>query len=297
MLEARNISLALGGRVLLDTFELTLADAGLYLLLGPTGSGKSLLCRVLSGRQRPQRGSVVLDGQPLYRAFSSAGTMVHYASAEDPAPSGETFREYLQAELRSGGGGLQYLDMLSQVLKHHLADVEQLQLQQLAHGHWLLLQLALAVALPVRLAVLDGQLTSWDKSTCQAAAELLELTARQDKFILMSASRVAGAFPGAQRLLLRGGLPVTVQVLPATASLDVSLKPVAGAATAVIHAAERSQGYSSITSGKHFTVLGYLENGLHIALTDGLDAALAELAALGVQVRQVEWNLRERPAS
>lgn len=44
---------------------LSVASGALVGILGPNGSGKTTLLRLLSGTRAPQRGAVMLDGQPL----------------------------------------------------------------------------------------------------------------------------------------------------------------------------------------------------------------------------------------
>ena len=45
-----------------------------------------------------------------------------------------------------------------------------------------------------------------------------------------------------------------------------------------------------LTSGRHFKLLARLEDGLRIRLTGGLEAALAELSELGIEIRRIEWE-------
>lgn len=66
-LEAKDVEFSYGAAPVLRGIDLALDDGGLVALVGPNGSGKTTLLRVLSGLVRPQRGQVLLDGQPLDR--------------------------------------------------------------------------------------------------------------------------------------------------------------------------------------------------------------------------------------
>ncbi len=58
MIEARDLTLRYGDKLVLDRFSLTLPDAGVTALSGPSGCGKTTLLRVLAGLERPEAGTV-----------------------------------------------------------------------------------------------------------------------------------------------------------------------------------------------------------------------------------------------
>lgn len=60
ILTAKNISVTLGGKRLLDGFDLQIKRGERLVIAGPNGAGKSTLLRVLDGRLRPQTGTVRL---------------------------------------------------------------------------------------------------------------------------------------------------------------------------------------------------------------------------------------------
>jgi iron complex transport system ATP-binding protein len=65
MLEAKGLSLSVGGRELVRALDLSLAPGQCWSLLGRNGAGKTSLIHALAGLRRPQSGAVVLDGLPL----------------------------------------------------------------------------------------------------------------------------------------------------------------------------------------------------------------------------------------
>lgn len=72
MLEAHNISVALGTKKLLGNVSVNLRPGKINVILGPNGAGKSTLLGCLAGLILPSSGGVTLDNMPLadmdYRA-------------------------------------------------------------------------------------------------------------------------------------------------------------------------------------------------------------------------------------
>ena len=50
---------------IIDRFELTISPGERVGLKGPSGRGKTTLCRLLAGYERPKQGKVLLDGRPV----------------------------------------------------------------------------------------------------------------------------------------------------------------------------------------------------------------------------------------
>jgi len=63
ILEARNLSKSLGGKLIVDDVSLTLAQGELKVLIGPSGGGKSTLLQCLHYLHRPDQGEVLLEGR------------------------------------------------------------------------------------------------------------------------------------------------------------------------------------------------------------------------------------------
>lgn len=66
MLEARDVSFGYAGAVpLYRGFNLSVAPGERVALSAPSGFGKTTLCRLLAGYEKPQAGSVLVGGEPL----------------------------------------------------------------------------------------------------------------------------------------------------------------------------------------------------------------------------------------
>lgn len=65
VLAAQSVSVALGGRTVLEGVDAQVAPRTLTALVGPNGAGKTTLLRLLAGQLAPDSGTVTLDGTPL----------------------------------------------------------------------------------------------------------------------------------------------------------------------------------------------------------------------------------------
>ena len=69
LLKAENISFQYDKNSwILKDVSLTLQSGEIVGISGPSGYGKTTLCRILAGYERPQLGQVTLDGNPLPRS-------------------------------------------------------------------------------------------------------------------------------------------------------------------------------------------------------------------------------------
>ena len=66
MLELKNITKTFGSFKALDDLTMTVPKGSVYGLVGPNGAGKSTAIRHALGVYRPDSGTVLMDGQPVY---------------------------------------------------------------------------------------------------------------------------------------------------------------------------------------------------------------------------------------
>jgi Fe-S cluster assembly ATP-binding protein len=66
-LEIKNLNASIGERAILKNFSLTIPRGEVHAIMGPNGTGKSTLAKILAGHPdyTVQSGEVLLDGQPI----------------------------------------------------------------------------------------------------------------------------------------------------------------------------------------------------------------------------------------
>lgn len=66
MIELEQVTKCFGPILALEDVSLTVADGGIFGLIGTNGAGKSTMERIMSGVYRPDQGTVRLDGQSVF---------------------------------------------------------------------------------------------------------------------------------------------------------------------------------------------------------------------------------------
>ena len=66
MLELKNVTKTFGSVRALDDLTMTVPKGAVYGLVGPNGAGKSTAIRHITGIYRPDSGSIILEGMPIY---------------------------------------------------------------------------------------------------------------------------------------------------------------------------------------------------------------------------------------
>lgn len=209
MIEIADVSLKRGKALLFDRFCLTLPDPGIYVLSGPTGSGKSLVCRLIAGRIRPTGGAVRIDGSAP-RAGLSGQSGDFYGEAGAANTFNETVRDYLVAELSAAGvSSLSVADYFG-MLDSYFPGGNNTPLEFLSSGEFLIVQAVLAAAAPGRIAILDGHLNVLSADAATYCWQILQSSqVEHEKFIILTAN---DAHPHLEEestgIQLAGGLPV-----------------------------------------------------------------------------------------
>lgn len=65
VIEFRNVEMAFGPKVILDRVNFSVAKGETLAVIGPSGTGKSTVLKLLIGLLKPQGGQVLIQGQPV----------------------------------------------------------------------------------------------------------------------------------------------------------------------------------------------------------------------------------------
>jgi branched-chain amino acid transport system ATP-binding protein len=72
LLEVRDVSKRFGGLLALQSIHCTIEQGQITGLIGPNGAGKTTLFNLIAGEFSPDRGSILLRGQPIHHLPSNA---------------------------------------------------------------------------------------------------------------------------------------------------------------------------------------------------------------------------------
>ena len=165
MITAESISKHYGDFAALDDVSLDVESGSLTALLGPSGSGKSTLLRVIAGLERPDTGTVLLDGRdvtgvpPQDRGVGFV--FQHYAAfkhmtVRDNVAFGLTIRRRPKSEIN------EMVDRLLDVVG--LAGFQKRYPSQLSGGQRQRMALARALAVEPKVLLLDEPFGALDRN-------------------------------------------------------------------------------------------------------------------------------------
>ncbi len=72
LVQIRNLRFARGARAIFDDVDLDIRRGQVTAIMGPSGTGKTTLLRLIGGQLRPQSGHIVVDGQEVSRLSRAA---------------------------------------------------------------------------------------------------------------------------------------------------------------------------------------------------------------------------------
>lgn len=191
ILSATNVSVSLGGRVVLDDVSLQLADGEQCAVTGRSGSGKTTLLLVLAGLITPSTGSIDLRLKPEEIVYvPQAPSLVPELTALQNATLGLRIRGIAPAE--AGEQARIHLASLG------LDDIDDALPTELSGGMQQRVALARALAVGPRLLLADEPTAALDQATGARTINTLSAYATSTATALVVATHdpnVAARFP------------------------------------------------------------------------------------------------------
>ena len=201
MLRVENLSLeAPDGRPLVEGLTIALEPGQNLLVLGPGGSGKSQLLRVLAGTQAPRAGRVGLGDQVLWPgagALALAGRVrLAFVFAQGGLLSNQTLRQNVALPLRFGGQTDASARTDAALARFGLRDVAACRPHAMSACERKLANLARAWALEPRMVLVDDPLEGVEAAHRPVVLDTLHAWAQDAGCILVVAAEDPGPFTG-----------------------------------------------------------------------------------------------------
>lgn len=216
MIAAEQLTLARSGRPVLDCVSFRARCGEVVALIGPNGAGKSSLLRLLAGLVRPDRGRVLLDGEPLEGLPPQARAKGIGWLAQGPrAAWGMTVREVVSLGRLPHGDRAQ-APIERALARLGLASLAGVRVDRLSGGEAKRAMIARVLAGEPRVLLLDEPTADLDPAAAFAVMRLLRTVAAEesrtvvvvlhdlalaaraaDRFVLLAQGRLVAEGPAA----------------------------------------------------------------------------------------------------
>jgi branched-chain amino acid transport system ATP-binding protein len=187
LIEASGVHVRFGDRVVLESIDLAVGEGELHGLMGPNGAGKTTFFNVLTGRVRPNRGSIRLDNQDVTglsphkiaakgvaRSFQIMTLFDDFTARENVMVGLPAFRARGFDMCRAAAGDGGFADQATEVLATvGLAEKGDVRAKDLPYGDRRALEIAVALAQNPRVLCLDEPTSGLGSDGVQRLAALV----------------------------------------------------------------------------------------------------------------------------
>jgi branched-chain amino acid transport system ATP-binding protein len=187
LIEAEGVHVRFGERVVLEEINLAVPEGELHGIMGPNGAGKTTFFNVLTGRVRPSRGRIRLDGEDIAglsthaiankgvaRSFQIMTLFDQFTARENVTVALPSFRQrgYDMRHAVAGDAGFakESDELLASV---GLAEKAEVAAKKLSYGERRALEIAVALAQRPRVLCLDEPTSGLGSDGRQRLAELI----------------------------------------------------------------------------------------------------------------------------
>jgi branched-chain amino acid transport system ATP-binding protein len=169
LIEATGVHVRFGDRVVLEEIDLAVPEGEFHGIMGPNGAGKTTFFNVLTGRVKPSRGAIRLDGEDVTglaphriaargvaRSFQIMTLFDEFTARENVMVALPAFRARGFDMRRAAAGDRGFAERASDALAVvGLADKSEVRAKELAYGERRALEIAVALAQDPRVLCLD----------------------------------------------------------------------------------------------------------------------------------------------
>jgi phospholipid/cholesterol/gamma-HCH transport system ATP-binding protein len=181
MIELKNISLVLTGRLILNDISLSIERGTTSVILGPSGAGKSTILKIILGLLKPDKGEVIIDGKNIMDENSNDSLdirrkigMVFQANALFDSLTVEQNAAYFLKE-SSNKSVHEISEKVEEILSFvNLTGTEKLYPEQLSGGMKKRLAIARALAVDPKIILFDEPTTGLDPINTKAVLHLIK---------------------------------------------------------------------------------------------------------------------------
>ena len=188
LFEARHLQKRFGDQVVLEDITLAFEENRLCGIMGPNGAGKTTCFNVLTGRYKPDRGSVIFDGEDITglpprtiarrgiaRSFQNKNLFDDFTALENVVLALPEVRDIGLNMFHDLSRDSRTLDRAAAILARiGLRGREHVVARDLAYGQRRALEIGIAVAAEPRILFLDEPTSGLGSDASMALSALIE---------------------------------------------------------------------------------------------------------------------------
>ncbi|MBP1039907.1 ABC transporter ATP-binding protein [Vagococcus sp. BWB3-3] len=205
----KNVSVAVGEQVILKELTLTLDAGKIYTILGPSGTGKSTLLRVVAGLQNIAAGEIELAGQPYKASHHLIGLVPQNYGLLPWQTAWQAVTmavKISQKKKRLSSDDLAEIDRLFSAME--ISELKQAYPNQMSGGQQQRVSITRAFAIKGDFLLMDEPFSSLDAFTREKAQSLFRETWQRDpKTTLFITHDIEEALLLGQKIILMTGQP------------------------------------------------------------------------------------------